>query len=125
MLKRCQSVIRGEKIYGQYWPKTSELFIACNYVVEHFPELTAYLDDPSLPSNNLSEKVLRSDRIMEDGRLHVEILMTIAHTGSAAEVEIKDYRLSVFKNRREIEADPKQFTPYVYALKLAAANVSK
>ncbi len=60
MLKRCQSVIRGEKIYGQFWPKSSELFIACKYVVEHFPELTAYLDDPRLPSNNnLSERVLR------------------------------------------------------------------
>lgn len=131
MLKRCKSVIRGEKIYGQYWPKTSELFIACQYVVEHFPELTAYLNDPRLPSNNnLSERVLRWDKIMEDaskfrmteaGRLHVDILRTIVHTCSAAGVEIKDYLLFVFKSRHEIEADPAQFTPYAYALKLDAA----
>jgi hypothetical protein len=128
ILKRCESVIRGEKTYGQYWPKTSELFKACNYVVEHFPELTAYLDDPRLPSNNnISERVLRWDKIMEDaskfrmteaGRLHVDILRTIVHTCSAAEVEIKDYLLFVFKSRHEIEVDPSQFTPYAYALKL-------
>ncbi len=50
----------------------------------------AYLDDPRLPSNNnLSERVLRWDKIMEDaskfrmteaGRLHVDILRTIVHT---------------------------------------------
>lgn len=135
MLKRCESVIRGEKVYGQYWPKTSELFIACQYMVEHFPELTVYLDDPRLPSNNnLSERVLRWDKIMEDaskfrmteaGRLHVDILRTIVHTCSAAGVEIKDYLLFVFKSRHEIEADPTQFTPYAYALKLDAAKKSK
>lgn len=135
ILKRCESVVRGEKIYGQYWPKTSEIFLACQYVQEHFPELTAYLDDPRLPTNNnLSERVLRWDKIMEDaskfrmteaGRLHVDILRTIVHSCSAAGVEIKDYLLFVFKSRQEIEADPTQFTPYAYALKLAAAKISK
>ena len=135
MLKRCESVVCGEKIYGQNWPKTSELYIACNYVVEHFQELTAYLDDSCLPSNNnLSERVLRWDKIMEDaskfrmpeaGRLHVDILRTIVHRCLAAEVEINDYLLYVFKNRREIEANPSLFTPYAYALKQAAVQPSK
>lgn len=133
ILKRCESVVRGEKIYGQYWPKTSEIFLACQYVKEHFPELTAYLDDPRLPTNNnLSERVLRWDKIMEDaskfrmteaGRLHVDILRTIVHSCSAAGVEIKDYLLFTFKNRQSIEADPTQFTPYAYALKLAAEEI--
>jgi hypothetical protein len=133
--KRCESVMRGEKIYGQFWPKTSELFIACQYVVEHFAELTTYLGDPRLPStNNLSERVLRWDKIMEDaskfrmteaGRLHIDILRTIVHTCSAAGVEIKDYLLFVFKNRQEIETEPTQFTPYAYALKMDSAKASK
>ncbi len=124
--KRCESVIRGEKIHGNYWPKTSELYGACHYIVKHFRTLTAYLDDPRLPStNNLSERVLRWDKIMEDaskfrmteaGRLHVDILRTIVHTCSAAGIELKDYLLFVFKNRAAIEADPSQFTPYAYAL---------
>ncbi len=130
--KRCESVMRGEKIYGDYWPKTSELYIACRYIVKHFEILTAYLDDPRLPStNNLSERVLRWDKIMEDaskfrmteaGRLHVDILRTIVHTCSAAGIDLKDYLLFVFKNRAAIEADPSQFTPYAYAIKLDVAK---
>jgi hypothetical protein len=126
--KRCDAVLRGETVYGHYWPKTSELFIACQYIVKHYPELTRYLDDPRLPSNNnLSERVLRWDKIMQDaskfrmteaGRLHVDILRTIVHTCSAAGVELKDYLLFVFKNRAAIAETPRQFTPYAYALKL-------
>lgn len=129
--KRCEAVLRGETVYGHYWPKTSELHIACQYIVTHYDELTRYLSDPRLPSNNnLSERVLRWDKIMEDaskfrmteaGRLHVDILRTIVHTCSAAGVELKDYLLFVFKNRDAIAAAPKQYTPYAYALKLEAA----
>ncbi len=130
--RRSESVLRGETIYGAYWPKTSEIYIACKYIVKHFESLTAYLDDPRLPStNNLSERVLRWDKIMEDaskfrmteaGRLNVDILRTIVHTCSAAGVELKDYLLFVFKNRAEIEADPLLFTPYAYALRQDAAK---
>ncbi|MFW7382242.1 MAG: IS66 family transposase [Oligoflexus sp.] len=130
--RRCESVMRGEKIYGHHWPKTSELYIACNYIVKHYEKLTAYLDDPRLPSNNnLSERVLRWDKIMEDaskfrmteaGRLHVDILRTIVHTCSAAQVELKDYLLFIFKNREVITADPTRYTPYAYALMLDAAK---
>jgi hypothetical protein len=126
MLKRCHSVVRGEKTYGHYWPKTSDLYIACNYIINHFSELTRYLDDPHLPSNNnLSERVLRWDKVMQDaskfrmteaGRLHVDILRTIVHTCSAAEIELKDYLKFVFKNRDKIENKPSDYTPYAYAL---------
>lgn len=130
ILKRCQAVMRGETVYGHHWPKTSELFIACQYIANHYTELTRYLDDPRLPSNNnLSERMLRWDKIMQDaskfrmteaGRLHVDILRTMVHTCSAAKVELKDYMLFVFKNRAAIEGNPKAFTPYAYALKLDA-----
>jgi hypothetical protein len=136
MLKRCEAILRGDTVYGHHkWPKTSELYIACQYVVNHYAELTKYLSDPRLPSNNnLSERVLRWDKIMQDsskfrmteaGRLHVDILRTIVHTCSAAKVELKDYLLFVFKNRADIATEPKKYTPYAYALKLdadAAAN---
>lgn len=128
--KRCEAVLRGEATYGHYWPKSSELYKACQYIVNHYPELTCYLEDPRLPSNNnLSERVLRWDKIMEDaskfrlteaGRLHIDILRTIVHTCSAANIELKDYLYFVFKNRAAIEADPAQFTPYAYALYLEA-----
>ncbi len=132
--RRCESVLRGEKIYGNYWPKTSQLYGACHYIVKHFEILTAYLDDPRLPStNNLSERVLRWDKIMEDaskfrmteaGRVHVDILRTIVHTCSAAGIELKDYLLFVFKSRVAIESDPSKFTPYAYALMQDSAKKS-
>jgi hypothetical protein len=131
MKKRCEAVIRGETVYGHFWPKTSELYVACQYIVKHYDELTCYLKDPRLPSNNnLSERVLRWDKIMEDaskfrmteaGRLHVDILRTIVHTCSAARVELKDYLMFVFKNRDAIANDPSKYTPYAYALALDAA----
>lgn len=127
ILKRCEAVMRGETVYGHFWPKTSELYIACQYIVNHYKKLTRYLDDPRLPSNNnLSERVLRWDKIMQDGskfrlteagRLHVDILRTIVHTCSAARVDLRNYLLFVFKNRAAIAIDPEQFTPYAYALK--------
>lgn len=130
MHKRCASVLRGEKIYGHYWPKNSKIYAACEYIIKHYPELTVYLHDARIPSsNNLSERVLRWDKIMQDaskfrkteaGRLHVDILRTIVHTCSAAEVELQDYLVHVFKNREAVKQDPSQYTPYAFALHLAA-----
>jgi len=130
--KRCEAVLKGETLYGHYWPKTSELYIACQYIVKNYGALTRYLDDPRLPSNNnLSERVLRWDKIMEDaskfrmtevGRIHVDILRTIVHTCSAAGVELKDYLLFIFNNRDAVVATPRLYTPYAYALSLDAAR---
>ena len=56
-------------------------------------------------------------RVTEAGRLHVDILRIIVHTCSAARIDLKDYLLFVFMNRTAIDEDPRQFTPYAYALK--------
>ena len=129
-LRRAKSVVAGEtKTYDNfYWPKSSDLYKACNYIINHYEELTRYLEDPRLPStNNLSERVLRWDKIMldsskfratENGRLNVDILRTITHSCSAAEVELKDYLFFVFKNRQKISENPSLYTPYSYALSL-------
>ncbi len=132
--KRCEDVIAGRRTYSQYWPKTSELYLACQYIVKNYEALTQYLKDASLPSNNNTcERVLRWDKIMEDsskfrmteaGRLHVDILRTILHTCSAAEVSVKDYLHFVFKNRAAIAQDPGKYTPYAYALLQDAAKAA-
>lgn len=131
---RCESVLRGETVYGHRWPKTSELYVACQYIVTHYQKLTRYIEDPRLPSNNnLSERVLRWDKIMQDaskfrkteaGRLNVDILRTIVHTCSAAKVDLRNYLLFVFKNRDAISASPERYTPYAYALMLDAARTA-
>ena len=130
IFKRCQSVMAGETIYSAYWDKASKLYKACGYIVKHYPTLTAYLDDPRLPTNNnLSERVLRWEKIMEDaskfrateaGRLQVDILRTIVHTCSAAQVDLQAYLVFVFQNRIAVAADPTKFTPYAYALQSKA-----
>jgi len=135
VLRRAESVLRGERQYGDFWPKTSDLYQACDYIVKHYKKLTAYIDDARLPlNNNLSERVLRWDKIMQDsskfrlteqGRLQVDILRTIVHTCSSAKVELKDYLLFVFKNRQEIELDPAKFTPYAFAKDLARQSSKK
>ena len=101
------------------------------HIVRHYAALTAYLEDPRLPSNNnLSERVLRWDKIMEDaskfrmteaGRLYVDILRTIVHTCSAASIDLQDYLVFVFKNRDAVAVDPSKFTPYAFALQLRVA----
>ena len=132
ILKRCRSVLAGEATYGQRWPKGSKIYEAARYVVDNYKYLTAYLSDPRLPyTNNLSERVLRWDKIMQDaskfrktelGRLNVDILRTIVHTCSAAEVDLKDYLFFVFKNREVIESAPEKFTPYAFALMQKIVN---
>ncbi len=126
MRKRCESVIRGEKVYSHYWPKSSKLYAACHYIVANYAELTRYLDDPRLSStNNISERALRWDKIMENssgfrqselGRVNIDILRTIVHTCAAAGIDLKSYLLFVFKNRAQLKATPERFTPYAYAL---------
>jgi len=126
ILKRCVSVVKGEAVYGSYWPKTSKIYDACAYIKHNYEELTRYLDDPRLPStNNLSERVLRWDKIMQDsskfrmtenGRLNIDILRTIVHTCSAAQVDLKAYLYFVFQHRQEIAKDPSKYTPYAFAL---------
>lgn len=125
--RRAKAVVDGDtKTYdNNYWPKSSELYIACNYIVNHYAELTLYLEDFRLPSNNnLCERVLRWDKIMldsskfrvtENGRLNIDILRTITHSCSAAKVELKDYLFFVFKNRNDLKDHPELYTPYAFA----------
>lgn len=130
ILRRAKAVVEGDTATynNNYWPKSSELYLACNYVVTHYEELTRYISDCRLPSNNnLCERVLRWDKIMldsskfrvtEKGRLNIDILRTIAHSCSAAEVELKDYLYFVFKNRNDLKDHPEKYTPYAFACSL-------
>ena len=90
MLVRCNSVLAGETTYADRWPKTSEIYKACKYIQSNYEKLTTYIDDPRLSStNNLSERILRWDKFMQDaskfrkteaGRLNIDILRTILQT---------------------------------------------
>ena len=107
------------------WPKGSNLYKACAYIVNHFEELTRYIHDPNLPAtNNLMERVLRPDKLLlisakfrksEEGRVVIDILRTIVTTASAAEVNVKEYLDWVLMNHKKVAESPQNYTPYAYA----------
>ena len=58
-----------------------------------------------------SSKFRKSER----GRAAVNILRTLVHTSSAAEVNPADYLTWLFRHFRELEDHPESFTPYAFA----------
>jgi hypothetical protein len=103
----------------------SDMGKAASYILNNFGKLTHYLEDPRLrPDNNLSERLLRYEKIMHDnskfrvtkrGRLTYDILRTIITTCSMAGVNTMAYLVFVMKNQAEARKNPSKFTPYAYA----------
>lgn len=134
---RCESAIKGKVmsrippkigIQPRMWPPGMELNRACNYVINHFNELTLYLTVPQLHyTNNGSERALRIEKCMlngskfrktRNGRAVLDVLRTINSTCTAAKIDITDYLKYVFKNLEQMQDAPEQFTPFVVALEL-------
>lgn len=112
------------------WSKATNLGAAARYVINHFEELTAYLDDPRLePSNTLRERMLRTEKLIEgssmfrktlEGRFVLDVVRTILQTAVAARAPAHEYLVSVLRTREdEIAKHPERFTPRAWA----AANV--
>lgn len=114
------------------WPRGEPLYKACMYVIDNYPALTRYLDDPRLEyTNNRSERGLRAEvqmlitskfRKTRYGRAVLDILRTINATCNVAEVELADYLRYVYLNRADIEANPQHYTPYAYRLQCDPAT---
>jgi hypothetical protein len=110
----------------QKWSKETKLGHGARYIINHYDELTAYLEEPRLgPNNNFSERMLRMEKLIEkssmfrtslDGRFVLDILRTILQTAVAAKVPLQEYLLSVLKTRPgEIKKAPEKFTPRAWA----------
>jgi hypothetical protein len=110
------------------WPPTSDLNVACSYVVNHYKELTAYLENPFLKyTNNGSERALRIEKCFlssskftktRNGRAVTDILRTINATCVAAGLDLTTYLRVIFKNRKNLHAHPELYTPYCIALQI-------
>ena len=108
------------------WPPGTELHRACQYVINHFDELTKYLSNPHLHfTNNGIERALRIEKCMlsgskfrktRNGRAVLDVLRTINATCTAAKVDLTAYICYVFKHLPELRENPKNFTPYAVAL---------
>ena len=108
------------------WSKATTLGTAARYIIKHFDTLTAYLDDPRLePTNNLRERMLRMEKLIEggslfrrslEGRFVLDIVRTILQTAVAAGVPVHEYLVSVLRADDDlVAAHPQQFTPHAWA----------
>jgi len=107
------------------WPPGTELYRAAQYVINHYAELTLYLDNPFLKfTNNGSERALRIEKCFLSsskfsktrlGRAVVDVLRTINATCTAAGLDLADYLRYVFKYRDQLHDHPERFTPYAVA----------
>lgn len=138
----AQSVIDAEKKKSaqnrphRLWPKKSPLYKGCSYIVRHFPELTAYLEDHRLESsNNRSERLLRAEKMLlvsskfrksEVGRVSLDILRSLIMTARAAEVSPKAYLSWVLAQpEKDIKQTPQDYTPLAYRTRIQSASSSQ
>jgi hypothetical protein len=116
---------------AERWSKATNLGAGARYIINHFEELTAYLDDPRLePSNTLRERMLRTEKLIEgssmfrktlEGRFALDVVRTILQTAVAAGVPVHEYLVSVLRTSEdEIAKHPEGHTPRAWA----AANVT-
>lgn len=83
------------------WSKATKLGAGARYILKHYDKLTAYLDDPHLePSNNLRERMLRTEKLIEkssmfrrtlEGRFALDVVRTVMQTAVAAGVPVHAY----------------------------------
>jgi hypothetical protein len=108
------------------WSKATKLGTGARYILKHFDQLTAYLDDPRLePTNNLRERMLRMEKLIEsssmfrrslEGRFVLDVIRTVLQTAVAADVPVHEYLVSVLRSDAdEIASHPDRFTPRAWA----------
>ncbi len=114
------------EIMVKRWSPKTHLGQASRYIIRHFDELTAYLDDPRIElTNNFSERMIRLEKLIEDsslfrksleGRFALDILRSIFQTAIIAGVPLQEYVTDVLKTpSEEIENHPEKYTPYAYS----------
>jgi hypothetical protein len=117
------------------WSKATTLGTAARYIIKHFDALTAYLDDPRLePSNNLRERMLRMEKLIEsssmfrkslEGRFALDVVRTLLQTAVAADAPVHEYLVSVLRaSEEEISAKPERFTPRAWVAQSLAHQLA-
>ena len=125
ILRECELVLKGDaKSKGGRWPPGSKIYKCCEYIKNHFKELTEYLENAKLSlGNNLSERLLRPEKLMtnnakfrksELGRVNFDILRSLGQTCRAAGVSFKTYMHWLHRNKKDLEENGHQYTPYEY-----------
>jgi hypothetical protein len=124
-------ILELAKKMANWWSKATNLGAAARYIINHFDELTAYLDDVRLePSNTLRERMLRTEKLIEgssmfrkslEGRFVFDVVRTILQTAVAAGAPAHEYLVSVLRtSEHEVAKHPDRFTPRAWV----AANTN-
>jgi hypothetical protein len=140
MRNRCLAAMNGTRPTRttdprcpiQTWPPDTPLYGAAQYLVNHYDELTRYLDNPFLePSNNGRERGLRIEKCMlssskfrktRNGRAVLDVLRTINATCTTAELDLAVYLKYIDQNKDQLQDNPEEYTPYEVAKKLKAVQ---
>jgi hypothetical protein len=104
------------------WSKATALGAGARYIINHYQQLTAYLDEPHLePSNTMRERMLRTEKLIEkssmfrkslEGRFVLDVVRTILQTAVAAGAPAHEYLVSVLRTSEdEIARHPERYTP--------------
>jgi hypothetical protein len=128
-------ILELAKKMANWWSKATNLGTAARYIINHFEQLTAYLDDPRLePSNTLRERMLRTEKLIQassmfrktlEGRFVLDVVRTILQTAVAAGVPAHEYLVSVLRtSEHEVAKHPGRFTPRAWAAANANANTT-
>jgi hypothetical protein len=108
------------------WSPKTNLGDAARYILRHYDKLTYYLQDPRVaPTNNLSERLLRMEKLIAnnslfrqtlEGRFALDIMRTVLQTAIAAKINLHAYIIWVLRIPAEVVADdPAAFTPQAFA----------
>jgi hypothetical protein len=130
------SIEEAAELVASQWSKETKLGEGARYILRHKEALQLYLSHPRLgPTNNFSERSLRMEKIIQansnfratlEGRCAFDILRSIGQTAIAAEIDLTQYYLSVFKtDQEEIVANPDRYTPYAWAQARAAVEAAQ
>lgn len=132
---RAEAVIVGGTISSGRairWPPKTKLYEAANYILDNYPALTRYLEDPRLEfTNNARERGLRAEVYMlvsskfrktRRGRAALDVLRTINATCTAAEIALADYLREVLSAESKLVTNPAHYTPYAVANRLRNAR---
>ena len=124
--KKCWYAIKDSaQLLTQKWPSTSAIGKGAKYILNHYPELTAYLDHPEISlTNDCSERFHRMEKLIQagsmfrnslEGRFALDICRTVVQTCLASGVSVTEYLTQTLqKNDQELASRPQDFTPYAF-----------
>ena len=121
-----EDILDTAQMLAKRWASKTPLGDGARYIINNYDRLTYYLQDARLwSSNNFSERMIRMEKLIEDGalfrqtlegRFALDVMRTILQTSIAAKVHLEAYMTWVMKMPDEVvRKSPQEFTPLAFA----------